>query len=167
MPAPSPAMLELTLADLAATERLAGALAGRAKGGDVIGLAGGLGLGKTAFARAFIAARARGAAFGEVPSPTFTLVQVYDLPETAVWHFDLYRIAAPEEAWELGVEEAFADAISLVEWPDRLGPLLPAARLDVEFAPGPSPLARRVRLVGHGEWAERLAAIAAEVRAHA
>jgi tRNA threonylcarbamoyladenosine biosynthesis protein TsaE len=149
----------IALADLAATGRLAAALAAQARAGDVIALSGGLGAGKTAFARAFIHARRGGDAVSEVPSPTFTLVQVYDLPDAAVWHFDLYRIKHPEEAFELGLEEALAEAIALIEWPERLGRLLPPRRLDVALAPGDTPDARRAVLTPHGGWAPRIADI--------
>ena len=162
MPSPTPippSPLLVDLADLAATESLAARLADRARIGDVIALSGGLGMGKTTFARAFIARRAGGlAAPIEVPSPTFTLVQFYYLPGGPVWHFDLYRLAAPEEAWELGLEEALASAISLIEWPERLGPLLPAHHVAVALAPGPHPGARRARLTlgaGDERWADR------------
>ncbi len=101
--------LDIALPDLAATERLAAALAARAGAGDVVALWGGLGAGKTTFARAFIHARPGGSAVAEVPSPTFTLVQVYELGDVPVWHFDLYRLSNAEDAWELGIEEAFAD----------------------------------------------------------
>jgi tRNA threonylcarbamoyladenosine biosynthesis protein TsaE len=151
-PAATRAAVERALADEAATARLAAEVAARARAGDVIALAGPLGAGKTAFARAFI--RALGGT-EEVPSPTFTLVQTYPLTAT-VWHFDLFRLEAPAEAWELGIEEAFADGISLIEWPERLGALLPEDRLEVilSFAePG-----RRARLVGRGSWAGRVPA---------
>ena len=95
----------------------------------MIALKGELGAGKTSFARAFI--RARGGDDDEVPSPTFTLVQIYELPGATIWHFDLYRLRDPEEAWELGIEDAFRDGISLIEWPERLGALLPARRLEI------------------------------------
>lgn len=150
------ALLDLTLPDLAATQRLARALAGRARRGDVIALWGTLGVGKTTFARDFIHARAGGNDAGEVPSPTFTLVQVYDLPDALVWHFDLYRLTQPEDAWELGLEEALAEAISLIEWPERLGDLLPPDRLDLELIMSDGPETRRARLTGHGEWRRRL-----------
>jgi tRNA threonylcarbamoyladenosine biosynthesis protein TsaE len=159
-PDKGPAVVELELPDLEATAGLADRLAGQARRGDAIGLAGALGTGKTTFARAFIRARARleGAPPpDEVPSPTFTLVQVYDLPEVPVWHLDLYRLEAPGEAWELGIEEAFADGIALIEWPERLGTLLPAERLEVRLGFVPkAPEARRARLSGYGGWAGRL-----------
>lgn len=152
LPAASASLARL---DLAGTQALAAWTAARARLRDVIALSGGLGAGKTEFARAFIQARPGGEAVGEVPSPTFTLVQTYDLVPP-VWHFDLYRLTRAEDAWELGLEEAFADAISLIEWPERLGPLLPAARLDVAFATGSTADSRDVTVTGYGDWAPRL-----------
>jgi len=150
------APLDIDLPDLAATAGLAKALAARAAAHDVIALWGGLGAGKTTFARSFIHGRRGGESVAEVPSPTFNLVQVYELPDAPVWHFDLYRLTDPEDAWELGIEEAFATAIALIEWPDRLGYLLPEERLDVELQAGSEATARRARLRGHGGWAKRL-----------
>jgi tRNA threonylcarbamoyladenosine biosynthesis protein TsaE len=120
---------------------------------------GDLGTGKTTFARAFI--RALGGD-EEVPSPTFTLVQLYELDRATIWHFDLYRLRAPEEAWELGIEEAFATGIALIEWPERLGPLLPERRLEIAFAFGERPEARHAALSAGADWAARLAGIAAD-----
>lgn len=149
--------ITLRLADEAATLAIAARLAALARPGDVLALSGDLGAGKTAFARGFI--RARGEPDEEVPSPTFTLVQVYQSrPPFAgpVYHFDLYRLGAAEEAYELGIEEAFAEGISLIEWPDRLGGLLPERRLDVILAADPAPGARTLRLLGDDEWRRRL-----------
>jgi tRNA threonylcarbamoyladenosine biosynthesis protein TsaE len=151
--------LDIDLPDLAATAGLAKALAARAVLRDVVALWGDLGSGKTTFARAFIQARPGGESVTEVPSPTFTLVQVYELPGAPVWHFDLYRLTTAEDAWELGIEEALSTGISLIEWPDRLGSLLPAERLDVELQAGAEPTARKARLRGHGVWAKRLAGL--------
>ena len=145
--------LELDLPDEAATDALAAALARLARATDVFALSGELGTGKTTFARAFIDARGGGE---EVPSPTFTLVQVYEVAEATVYHFDLFRLADPTDAFELGIEDAFAEAISLVEWPERLGPLLPAERLDVALAYGATAPSRTARLTGHGAWKSRL-----------
>jgi tRNA threonylcarbamoyladenosine biosynthesis protein TsaE len=150
-------MIVIDLSDEAATAALAERVARVARAGDVIALKGELGAGKTVFARAFI--RARGGA-EEVPSPTFTLVQMYDLDPVAVWHFDLYRLRAAEEAWELGIEDAFAAAISLIEWPERLGSLLPPTRLEIALDFADAPQSRRVRLAGGGAWRERLQEIA-------
>ena len=153
---------ELRLDGIEATGRLAASIAALARPGDVIGLAGDLGTGKTSFARAFIAARAAlcGAPEEEVPSPTFTLVQTYDMAGETIWHFDLFRLDRAEDAYELGIEEAFAGGICLVEWPERIAALLPEDRLDVEFFYSDREDRRRVRLVGHGGWVSRLAALA-------
>jgi tRNA threonylcarbamoyladenosine biosynthesis protein TsaE len=149
----------IDLPDENATAGLAARLAAIARPGDAIALKGELGAGKTSFARAFIRARGGGET---VPSPTFTLVQVYDLPGAAIWHFDLYRLRTPEEAWELGIEDAFGDGISLIEWPERLGTLLPADHLLIALDFADRPGARRAVLSGDGEWTRRLAGIAAE-----
>jgi tRNA threonylcarbamoyladenosine biosynthesis protein TsaE len=148
------------LPDEAATAALAARISALAEVGDVIALKGDLGSGKTSFARSFI--RARGGA-EEVPSPTFTLVQIYELGQGAIWHFDLYRLKSPEEAWELGIEDAFSEGISLIEWPERLGSLLPRRRLDIELLFGDRAEARRA-LIDAGEgWQQRLAGISADV----
>lgn len=145
------------LPDLAATAALAAELAERARPGDILALSGDLGTGKTTFARAFIESLAQhfGTKREEVPSPTFTLVQTYEFPGLSVWHFDLYRLTNPKDALELGIEEAFSAAISLIEWAERLGPYLPPDRLDLEFE-FIDANARRVRLTGQGKWCERL-----------
>ena len=147
------------LPDEAATAALAARISALAASGDIIALKGELGAGKTSFARAFI--RARGCA-EEVPSPTFTLVQIYELGSVALWHFDLYRLKSPEEAWELGIEDAFSEAISLIEWPERLGSLLPRRRLQIEFLFGDRPEARRAVLDSGEGWQQRLAGITAD-----
>jgi len=138
------------------TQTLAARLASLLRAGDVVALRGELGAGKTFFARAVI--QALGGP-GEVPSPTFTLVQTYDLAPAPVWHFDLYRLTRPEDAHELDIEDAFAEAISLIEWPERLGALLPAERLDVHLAFGKSENERVVTLSGSPAWEERLKAL--------
>ena len=147
------------LPDEAATAAFAARISALAEVGDVIALKGDLGCGKTSFARSFI--RARGGT-EEVPSPTFTLVQIYELGSAAIWHFDLYRIKSPEEAWELGIEDAFSEGISLIEWPERLGPLLPRRRLEIEFLFGDQPEARRVLIEAGEGWQRRLAGISAD-----
>jgi tRNA threonylcarbamoyladenosine biosynthesis protein TsaE len=123
----------LFLPDEAATERLGTALAGRLKPRDVVALQGGLGVGKTTLARAILRAASGDPAL-IVPSPTFTLVEIYDTPMGVFWHFDLYRLEEPEQVFELGWEEARADGVALVEWAERLGALLPSERLTVTLA---------------------------------
>lgn len=135
MPAAA-APLILSLPTAAETEALGRRLAALARPGDAILLEGPIGAGKSCLARAFI--RARLGADEDVPSPTFTLVQVYDDDGTEIWHADLYRLTHPDEVWELGLDQAFETAICLVEWPDRLGSHLPAHALTI-------------RLEAHGE----------------
>jgi tRNA threonylcarbamoyladenosine biosynthesis protein TsaE len=123
----------LSLHDETATERLGTSLAGKLRARDVVALEGGLGAGKTTLARAILRAASGDPAL-VVPSPTFTLVEVYDTPKGAFWHFDLYRLETPEQVFELGWEEARADGIALVEWPARLGPLMPRKHLRLTLA---------------------------------
>jgi tRNA threonylcarbamoyladenosine biosynthesis protein TsaE len=126
--------MRIRLDDLAATEALGARLAALLRPGDAILLAGPLGAGKSALARALLRA-ASGDPVLEVPSPTFTLVQSYPLPSGVVaHHFDLYRIDGPAGLAELGWEEA-REGVVLVEWPDRLGPLAPAEALCVTLRP--------------------------------
>lgn len=159
-PQPCPPSITLELPDESATAALARRIAGLAAAGDVIALSGELGSGKTTFARAFINAlpHPAGADSGAepVPSPTFTLVQTYDRDPAPVWHFDLYRLERPEEVYEIGLEEALGGAISLIEWPERLGPLTPPVRLDIRLEFGNTPSARRAVLAGGGTWPARL-----------
>ena len=145
-------MIELVLSGLEATRSLARRLAPTLCAGDVIGLAGPLGAGKTTLARDLIealAAAGGGGPVGEVPSPTFTLVQIYETGAVPVWHFDLYRLERPADALELAIEEAFAGAISLIEWPERLGEMMPADWLELRIE-RESDGARRAVIRGHG-----------------
>jgi tRNA threonylcarbamoyladenosine biosynthesis protein TsaE len=132
---------------------LAAWLAPLLKTGDVVTLKGDLGAGKTAFARALINVLA--GREEEVPSPTFTLVQTYDLPHISVWHFDLYRLDEDRrDILELGWDEARAQGLALVEWPDRLGSLLPKDRLEVEIMfQQDSDESRLVQFTPFGKWA--------------
>jgi tRNA threonylcarbamoyladenosine biosynthesis protein TsaE len=153
-------MIVVDLPDEAATAALASRVAALVVPGDIIALKGDLGAGKTSFARAFI--RASGNGHEEVPSPTFTLVQIYQTDAVAIWHFDLYRLEAAEEAWELGIEEAFASGVSLIEWPERLASLLPERRLEITLDFGDRPHTRRAFLVSDAGWRARLAGVDAD-----
>jgi tRNA threonylcarbamoyladenosine biosynthesis protein TsaE len=124
------------LANEDATAALGVALAGQLRAGDCVLLEGPIGAGKSHLARALI--RARLGRMEDVPSPTFTLVQTYQADDVEIWHADLYRLSHPDEVLELGLDDAFASAICLVEWPDRLGGHLP-------------PDALRVRLMAQGD----------------
>lgn len=114
------------------TEKLAVRLGAFLLPGDTVFLKGPLGAGKSVFSRALIRSLA-GAPDLAVPSPTFTLVQYYETRRGTVYHYDLYRIAAPAEIYELDWEEALS-GITLVEWPERLEELAPEDRLDISFA---------------------------------
>ena len=123
-------ILQLELPDLNATQRLGALLASNLLAGDVIAISGALGAGKSALARAII--QAANPDEMDVPSPTFTLVQTYELQDgTPLWHLDLYRVESPAEAMELGLEDAFIDAACLIEWPERLKKLLPKDNLSI------------------------------------
>ena len=134
------------------TERLGIRLGELLEPGDVVCLSGELGAGKTTLARAIL--KALGHA-GDVPSPTFTLVQPYML-RLPVAHLDLYRLKRPEEIEELGFEDVLAEGAALVEWPEMAEYFMPADRLDIHLETEP----RRAVLRGQGTWANRAAALA-------
>jgi tRNA threonylcarbamoyl adenosine modification protein YjeE len=146
-------VLTIDLPDEPATASLAEDVAARLRPGDVIALHGGLGAGKTSFARALIRAVADDPAL-EVPSPTFTLVQTYPA-RVAIAHFDLYRLSDAGELDEIGYDDAVAEGAVLVEWPERAGDRLPEDRLDIELEIAGG--GRRATLRAGDGWASRLA----------
>ncbi|MCB1436456.1 MAG: tRNA (adenosine(37)-N6)-threonylcarbamoyltransferase complex ATPase subunit type 1 TsaE [Rhodobiaceae bacterium] len=156
MDAAKESVWQFEVASQDALERFAADLAPSLRPGDVIALYGALGAGKSTFARALIRAIAAPQVIGEVPSPTFTLVQAYDLQRLPVAHFDLYRLSDPGELDELGFDDALEHDLVLIEWPEHAGATLPAGRLDLRLDPGGTPDARQLRLTGHGPWAARL-----------
>jgi tRNA threonylcarbamoyladenosine biosynthesis protein TsaE len=132
-----------------ATAALAARIAAVTRPGDTILLSGELGAGKSHFARAFIRhALGTSSAEVDIPSPTFTLVQTYDTASDEVWHADLYRLGSPEEAVELGLDEAMATARCLIEWPERLAPDWPemAVLLRIDADPEDPDMARSLSL---------------------
>ena len=116
------------------TLKIAAQFAKALKPGDVVALHGTLGVGKTAFTRGVIQALSN---VKEVPSPTFTLLQTYDTADFSLYHFDMYRLKSPEEAYEIGIEDAFADGVSFIEWPEKIGSLLPKKHIDVSIEINP------------------------------
>lgn len=134
------------------TEALGRRIAPLLRPGEALCLSGGLGAGKSCLARALI--RALTTPDEEAPSPTFTLVQTYPGPDFEIAHFDLYRLEDPDEAWEIGLDEALNQGAALIEWPERLEGRLPADRLDLELVA--SGEGRTARLSGHGSWRERV-----------
>jgi len=135
--------IEFNLIDQAATERFARALGTLLRPTDFVALEGDLGAGKTTLARALI--QGLNPAETEVPSPTFTLVQVYETPKGPLAHLDLYRLSDPEEIYALGWDD-LRQGIMLVEWPVRLGTLLPRARINATLAYGQQEGARLLTL---------------------
>lgn len=126
-------MASHTIQSEAETADIARAFACTLKKGDVVAFYGALGAGKTTFIRGVIQSLTTPDA--DVPSPTFTLLQTYDTPRFPIHHFDMYRLKNQAEAYELGIEDAFADGVSLIEWPERVASLLPRPhmRIDIEI----------------------------------
>lgn len=155
-------MQQLLSSSPADTEDLATRIGHVLRAGDCVFLRGDLGMGKSVFARALIRFLCDDQGM-DVPSPTFTLIQTYDTDRGALWHFDLYRIKAPDEIWELGWEEARSGGIIVVEWPERMGNgLAPANRLEIEFSTLSNNQEtnmqgqRQITLTPYGTWKDRL-----------
>ncbi len=158
---PGGASFTVTLANEEATRRLAIDIAAALEPGDLVTLSGDLGAGKTTFARALIRYLADDDRV-EVPSPTFTFMQSYELPRFALVHADLYRVSGTAELAELGFDDLPEGAVVVMEWPDRAAGFLPPDRLDIAFTlvPGGGPEMRNARCVGYGGFAPRVERIA-------
>jgi tRNA threonylcarbamoyladenosine biosynthesis protein TsaE len=148
----------IDLPDLAATAAFGRLLAGTLRRGDVVALKGGLGAGKTTLARAIVAGLS--AESEDVPSPTFTLVQTYPIAlsdgPAELWHFDLYRLDRSDQVYELGIEDALAEGVSLIEWPELAAGLLPkesVLSVELQIMAGQ---ARRALIEGGAKWRDRL-----------
>lgn len=152
----TPVAHNLRLPDADATAEFAMRLGRRLLPGDTVLLSGPVGAGKTHFARALIQSILIQPE--DVPSPTFTLVQTYGTTRGPLWHTDLYRVNADTEIDELGLIEAFDEAICLVEWPDRLGPVTPPNALSIELVPDGDARDAQLRWTDP-RWAERLAEV--------
>ena len=146
------AFMTVSLPTPEATARLGAALSACLATGDVIALVGELGAGKTTLARGLIEALT-----GErdAPSPTYTLVQTYQTAEFEIWHADLYRLERPSEAVNLGLEDAFVEAVCVIEWPERLGALLPSDGLTIRLTADGGGRTALLSAPGGG-WLERL-----------
>lgn len=154
---PAPGVLEVSLDSEDETARLGRAIAEVVEAGTVIGLVGPLGAGKTRLTRAI--AEALGVEPEAISSPTFVLIQEYDgrLP---VYHFDTYRLTSPSAFEDLGVADYWDAGVSLVEWADRVGELLPPGRWTITLEPtGPTSRRARIELPpGQPALSDRLAA---------
>ncbi len=158
---PGGASFSVTLPNEQATLRFMTDIAAALEPGDLVTLSGDLGAGKTTFARALIRYLA-GDETIEVPSPTFTLIQTYELPRFTLVHADLYRLSGAAELAELGFDDLPDGAVVLMEWPDRAAGFLPPDRLDITFtlAPQLGPEVRNARYIGYGTFAARAERIA-------
>src|SRR5271168_1670309 len=158
---PGGANFHVTLPNEDATRRFMTDVAAALEPGDLVTLSGDLGAGKTTFARALIRYLA-GDDTIEVPSPTFTLMQTYELPRFLLVHADLYRLSGTAELAELGFDDLPDGAVMLLEWPDRAAEFLPPDRFDITFTlvPDLGAEARNVRYVGYGAFAPRAERIA-------
>lgn len=134
-------------------ESLAKSLAPKLGAGDTITLSGDLGAGKSTFCRALI--RSMGVT-EDIPSPTFTLVQTYETENAVLWHCDLYRLHDAAEIAELGLDEAFQSAITLIEWPERAETRLPPGRLRLILGFTADTEARNLKIEGDSAWQSRL-----------
>ena len=110
--------MKVDLSDLAAMDAFGARIAARLRAGDVVALSGGLGAGKTTLARAIIAALGHE---GEVPSPTFTIIETYEALDPPLIHADFYRLERPEEAAEIGLDDYRDGAVLIAEWPEKAG----------------------------------------------
>ena len=120
----------ITLPDETATLALGARLAKVLRKGDVVALSGDLGAGKTTLARGLIHSQL---GLIDVPSPTYSLVQIYDMADYELWHCDMYRLNRPEDGYELGLIDAFEQAVCVIEWPDKLGGLMPETVLAIDM----------------------------------
>jgi N-acetylmuramate 1-kinase len=157
-----PTTFSLPLANEMATAHLMADLALLISPGDVITLSGDLGAGKTAAARAMIRYLAGDDAL-EVPSPTFTLAQSYDLPSFPLVHADLYRVNDPSELEEIGLSPLPEATVVLIEWPERAPDVLPEDRIDIALSHRPElePTARAAEVTGYGKAAAQVARLKA------
>ena len=132
---------KITLNSPEDTAKLAARLGASLVPGDILLLEGEIGSGKTHFARSLIQSLMTEPE--DVPSPTFTLVQAYETSVGEIWHCDLYRLGAIEEIEELGLTEAFDDAVCVIEWPEKLGPLTPKSAIKISFKTDPNTMDMR------------------------
>ena len=145
---------EVYLANLEQTQIIASKLAKIVSPNDVITLSGNLGAGKTTFIQYFI--KNLSTEEIEITSPTFNLLHIYKLLNLEIWHFDLYRLKTPDEVYELGIESAFVQGLSIIEWPEIIQDILPKDRLELNLSFSFKDDARILTMKGCGRWASIL-----------
>lgn len=144
-------MVKINLANFQTTLKFGARIADFAQSGDCFALFGDLGAGKTTFSRGFIQAILQ--TNEEIPSPTFTIVQTYEIDDETLYHFDLYRLENEEEIWELGWEE-ISNGISLIEWPERAKKYLPKNRVEINLKFNAASRIANISIFGNGEFIE-------------
>ncbi len=142
-----------------ATQALGAALGDALEPGDTLLLSGPLGAGKTTLARAMIAQRC---GVTEAPSPTFSLVETYPGDGVTIWHFDFYRLKRDDDAWELGIEEAFSEGASIIEWPERAPSVIPSSAMFISLSIENG--RRSASATAPDHWRARLQAVAERVK---
>ena len=157
-------IVRATLNSEAETAAFAARLASTLKKGDVVLLSGQIGAGKSHFARAALRSlMAKAGSVEEVPSPTFTLVQTYQIGGQEIWHCDLYRLSDPFEVEELGLLDAFEEAITFLEWPEKLGEIAPPDALWISLSLSARNGARDMEIrFGEERWSERIKLVLSE-----
>ena len=145
---------EIEIADINEMKSFANKIAKLIKPKDIICLRGNLGAGKTTFCQ-FLIKSILGKDI-EVTSPTFNLLHVYDGKEFSIWHFDLYRLKSREEIYEIGIEEALIDGVTIIEWPEIIIDILPKKMLDLSISFLDTSSTRLININGSNQWIEKL-----------
>ena len=147
-------MLTFLLKSEEETYRFGSSLADKISAGDVITLSGQLGSGKTVLARGLIQTHLDSNEY--IPSPTFNLVNIYDSKKPTIWHFDLYRLKNPIEIEELGLDEALADGVTLIEWPEKALEYIPNNVLNITISTNRETNQRQIQLIESTLWFNRI-----------
>jgi tRNA threonylcarbamoyladenosine biosynthesis protein TsaE len=143
-------MKQINIDSLASLKTLAGKIASLANIGDIILLKGELGSGKTSFAKYFINSISKHDQ--NVTSPTFNILQIYDCENFSAWHYDFYRIETEEEIVNLGLDDAFSNGVSIIEWPEKIRSFLPQASLEIHFSFTEKHNSRLLTISGSEKW---------------
>jgi tRNA threonylcarbamoyladenosine biosynthesis protein TsaE len=143
-------MSQINIDSLVDLKNISVKIAALANVGDIIFLRGELGSGKTSFAKYFINSISNHDQ--NVTSPTFNILQIYDCENFSAWHYDFYRIETEEEIVNLGLDDAFANGVSIIEWPEKIQSFLPQASLEIHFSFTEKHNSRLLTISGNGKW---------------